>query len=117
MHNIANILNHTNQIQNENLNDRRYNEESTIILNKKSLNNENLNANSNQNLNNKFILNQMNQEKQSSKFSKKESKKTPQNQIFYNDVYNGSFNDLPNIDRNALVNSTLSTYNVYIVLK
>ena len=108
---VANILHHNSQIQNENLNDRRYNEESTIILNKKSLN-----ANSNQNLNNKFILNQMNQEKQTSRLSKRDSKKSPQNQLFYNDVYNGSFNDLPSIDRNALVNSTLSTYNVLFVI-
>ncbi len=114
---VANILHHNSQIQNENLNDRRYTEESTIILNKKPFkNNESLNANSNQNLNNKFILNQMNQEKQTSRLSKRESKKSPQNQLFYNDVYNGSFNDLPNIDRNALVNSTLSTYNVLFVI-
>ena len=108
----ANLLNHNYNIQNENLNhDRKHNEEPKSYINKKSTKNgEHLDANSNQNLNNKFILNQINQEKQ---LNKKEAKKSPaQNQLFYNDVCNGSFSDLPNIDRNVLVNSNLSTYNV-----
>ena len=114
---IGNLLN-PSQYHNQNdhsNNDRKLNDESSSMITKKSYKTKDTSSSTTTSIfSNKFILNQINQERQTSRATnaKDSTKNSPKNQIFYNDVYNGSFNDLPNIDRNVLVNSTLSTYNV-----
>ena len=114
---IANIIQYS--LSNEHLN---YERNSISELNNLMGSKNNINALEKEQLpNNKFILNQIYQEKQdkyhsnqTTSPSKTIKKKTLANQQFYNDIYNGSCTDLPNIDRNGLVNSVLSTYNVNI---
>lgn len=65
---------------------------------------------------NRYIKNQIIQEKQAEKLfdltnkNKTKKEETKRSKIFYHDIYY----DIPNVDRNALVTSTLATYNVKI---